>query len=232
MAQSPQHPGKIMETETRFDLNAAVENWRQELAAQPQFTADERRELETHMLDAIAEFQRRGLIDEESFWLGRRRVGQPQKLSEEFVKANPTAVWRGRVFWMVAGVVAAWLLSQIIYGTESIAGLNAQVSSWIEPLQICVIATFFASGRLTNVSRRFQWFYQSRLHFGISMVSLIVITSFFSAEALALKQNLGANDVWHLIWHLFSRNLILASSFLLLLIWLLPQHNWNVAKRA
>ncbi len=89
-----------MENQTRFDLNAAIEKWRQELAAQPNLAADDRRELETHLRDAIAGFQQRGLNDEESFWLARRRVGKPPRLGEEFVKADPAKVWRERIFWM------------------------------------------------------------------------------------------------------------------------------------
>ncbi|MGA9451964.1 MAG: permease prefix domain 1-containing protein [Verrucomicrobiia bacterium] len=102
-----------MENQTRFDLNAAIENWRNELAAQPNFASDNRRELETHLRDAIAELRQRGLNEEESFWLARRRVGQPQRLAEEFVKANSAAVWRERVFWMIAAILAAFLLYSI-----------------------------------------------------------------------------------------------------------------------
>jgi hypothetical protein len=89
-----------MEHQTRFDLSAAIENWQTELAAQPNLTAEVRRELETHLRDTITGFQQCGLNDEESFWLARRRVGHPQQIGEEFVKANPAAVWRERVFWM------------------------------------------------------------------------------------------------------------------------------------
>ena len=109
-----------MENQTRFDLNAAVENWRNELAAQPNLASEDRRELETHLRDAIAGFQQRGLNDEESFWLARKRVGQPQKLGEEFVKADSNSIWRERVFWMTAGVLALWPLWQIISSTETI----------------------------------------------------------------------------------------------------------------
>lgn len=105
MAESPQHPLQIMENKTRFDLNTAVENWRHELAAQPSLVTDERRELETHLRDALAELRTRGLNDEESFWLARRRVGPPQKLAEEFVKADPAKVWRERIFWFVLGLL-------------------------------------------------------------------------------------------------------------------------------
>ena len=65
-----------MATETRFNLNAAVETWRNELAAQPQLMPDDRRELERHLLDSITDLQERGLCDEEAFWLARRRIGQ------------------------------------------------------------------------------------------------------------------------------------------------------------
>jgi hypothetical protein len=90
-----------MENQTRYDLNAAIENWRQELASQPNLAAEDRRELETHLRDSIAGFKQKGLNDEESFWCARRRFGQPQQVGEEFFKADPAKIWRDRVFWVV-----------------------------------------------------------------------------------------------------------------------------------
>jgi hypothetical protein len=81
-----------MENQTRFDLNAAVENWRNELAAQPHLAPDDRRELETHLRDAIAGFQQRGLNDEESFWHARERTGQLRLIEKEFKKV-------GAIYW-------------------------------------------------------------------------------------------------------------------------------------
>jgi hypothetical protein len=114
MADRSQHPGQIMETQTRYNLNAAIENWRAEISAQPNLTVDARRELETHLRDAIAGFQQRGLNDEESFWLACKRVGQPPHLGEEFVKANPAAVWRERIFWMVFGCLGFALWESLV----------------------------------------------------------------------------------------------------------------------
>ncbi|HVU26150.1 MAG TPA: permease prefix domain 1-containing protein [Verrucomicrobiae bacterium] len=94
-----------MENQTRFNLNAAVENWRNELAAQPNLASDDRRELETHLRDTISELRQRGLNDEESFVLARHRIGKPQKLADEFVKENPAKIWRERVFWLVFGLL-------------------------------------------------------------------------------------------------------------------------------
>jgi hypothetical protein len=59
MVVCPQHTEQIMENQTRFDLNAAVEDWRKELAAQPNLASDDRHELETHLRDAITGFQQR-----------------------------------------------------------------------------------------------------------------------------------------------------------------------------
>lgn len=94
-----------MEHQTRFDVNAAIENWRNELAAQTALSADDRRELEMHLRDAFAGLKSRGLNDEESFVLARHRIGQPQKLADEFVKENPLAIWRERAFWITTGAL-------------------------------------------------------------------------------------------------------------------------------
>ena len=111
MAGRSQHLEQIMENQTRFDLRTAIESWRQELAAQPNLASDARRELETHLRDAIAELCQRGLNEEESFWLARRRVGQPEQLAEEFVKADPAAVWRERILWITVGTVGCYELT-------------------------------------------------------------------------------------------------------------------------
>jgi hypothetical protein len=90
-----------MENQTRFDLDSAMESWRQELAAQPNLSLDTRRELEIYLRDTVSELQGRGLNNEESFWLARRRIGQPEQSSQKFImKANSAGIWRERIFWV------------------------------------------------------------------------------------------------------------------------------------
>jgi hypothetical protein len=86
MAGRSQLPVQIMENQTRFDLNAAIENWKKELSAQPNFSADDRRELETHLRDLISEFQRKSLSDEESFRLANKKIGRLRQIGKEFRK--------------------------------------------------------------------------------------------------------------------------------------------------
>ena len=82
MASSPQHTLQIMETQTRFDLNAAIESWRAALAAQSDLTTDMRRELETHLQDSIAGLRQHGLNEEEAFLVARKRVGKPTTITK------------------------------------------------------------------------------------------------------------------------------------------------------
>src|SRR5580692_2085773 len=111
MAGGPQHVIQIMATQTCFDLNAALENWRNELNEQPQLTPDNRRELEKHLADSMAELRQRGLNEEESFWLARRRIGQPQQVAEEFEKVEPGKIWRERVLWMAVALVGSYVFT-------------------------------------------------------------------------------------------------------------------------
>jgi hypothetical protein len=107
-----------MENQTRFDLNAAIENWRNELAAQPHLASDDRRELETHLRDAIAGFQQLGLNDEESFWLACKKIGQLRQIGKEFKKnkiftMNKRVIGFGTGYGLVTGfvmfLVGLWL---------------------------------------------------------------------------------------------------------------------------
>ena len=109
MVGRSQQPEQVMETQTPFNLSAAIQSWQQELAVQPGFTSDNRRELETHLHETLVELRQRGLNEEEAFWLARRRLGPPQQLSEEFAKADPVKVWRERVFWIALALLAVQL---------------------------------------------------------------------------------------------------------------------------
>ena len=148
MADRSQHVKQIMENQTRYDLNAAIENWRMELAAQANLTAEIRRELETHLRDAITGFRQRGLNDEESFWLARRRVGQPQQLGEEFVKADSVAVWRERVFWMTIGVVGSFVFTT----SQDILSVRLLSSNWLGWFYL--IPFFLLVGAVLMIRRR------------------------------------------------------------------------------
>ena len=206
-----------MENQTRFDLNAAVENWRHELAAQPPLAPDNRRELETHLRDALAELKARGLNDEESFWLARHRIGQPQKLAEEFVKADPAKVWRERIFWMALALLLTFLWNDCaaifrVIISNTLNNQFGQMSGWSENIQPVVngllmflnilpvlgLALLLAKGRLRDDSilrpfsqRRFAISILVSLWITVSGVMLYRSTAAFN-KILAETNNLIA----------------------------------------
>jgi hypothetical protein len=98
-----------MENQPGFNLDAALEKWRDELIALPNLTPEIRRELEIHLCDIISEYQKDGRNDEEAFRLALARFGQPQQLVEEFKKAQPG---HSIIRWIM--LVIGWLAGGLI----------------------------------------------------------------------------------------------------------------------
>ena len=234
-----------MENQTHYDLNAAVENWRNELAAQPNLASDDRRELETHLRDAIAGFQQRGLNDEESFWLARRRVGQPPQIGDEFVKANPAKIWRERIFWMIAAILVTSLLSSISTSLAdavvSYFPLNEKIidGSAVASLFWIVltfgIAIYFALG---FGSQRFSFLsplLQNRSRLAIVSILTALSVEIFCATIMLLAfvayrgvySPMGSfSFIGKLVLHHMIRNLGLVA----FLVWLMPPQNRKTPK--
>jgi len=99
-----------MDSAHRFDLNRELSQWRLALGGREGITTDQALELETHLRELIGTWQAKGLTEEEAFWVATRRVGNLDALAAQFIQADPTMVWRGRVFWMVIGLLVIPLL--------------------------------------------------------------------------------------------------------------------------
>ena len=243
-----------METTPRFDLTAALENWRAELAAQPNLTAEVRRELETHLRDTLAGFRQRGLSDEEAFWLARRRVGQPAQLGDEFVKADPAAVWRERVFWIALAFFADGLW-QLVYSAFflplSIGYLGLHflpdwvlyyLPNWAEPViriffrlitgvPFIVLAVLVARGRLNLGRTLWRFIFQSRKHF-----VLTGLACFLAGHALCLSSAFlpvtHRETVLFIVARGLSYDLPFELSLIALIAWLLPSQNKPTSQTA
>ncbi len=90
-----------METTTSFDLNHAIQSWRENLGQSPAFSSENLDELELHLRDSTTTLQSRGLSVEEAFLVATKRIGRGASLEAEFGKVNGTAVWLDRLFWML-----------------------------------------------------------------------------------------------------------------------------------
>jgi hypothetical protein len=195
-----------METKTHFDLTSAIEKWRQELTSQPHLSAENQRELETHLCDTVTELQQRGLNDEESFWLARRRVGQPEHLAEEFVKADPAKVWRERVFWMALSLVGSYVF--MTWKDLLASWLNGENYNWIEcfyliPLLVLIVSVVvIRRGRIahTNLIENISsW----KLACGLfAVLAATVLSAYFRSRHLPGSDlaNIGYNIGMTLSW--------------------------------
>src|SRR5689334_4860409 len=93
-----------MNAETEFDLNTAIQRWREDLACSAALRAENLNELESHLRDSIDTLLTRELSDEEVFLIATRRIGGAQNLEQEFSKVNGAAVWFDRCLWVVVAV--------------------------------------------------------------------------------------------------------------------------------
>jgi hypothetical protein len=113
------------------DLNEQISSWRvslaQRLGPKP---ADE---LEDHLRTIIDSLEPTGLPNEERLLLAAHRLGHPDALSAEFAKVDPFTIWRGRLAWMLVGLVPLQLLLSAIHAVGGVivpASLNWGWPPW------------------------------------------------------------------------------------------------------
>lgn len=119
-------------TPTPFDLNRAVQQWRDNLEQSPAFRRDNLEELETHLRDSVAYLQQRGLAADEAFLIATRRVGTDAALGTEFGKTNTHGVWVDRGLGMLAGIQIYGCIGQLM--STATSGIMLGVSE-IKPLE-------------------------------------------------------------------------------------------------
>ncbi|HEX5219769.1 MAG TPA: permease prefix domain 1-containing protein [Verrucomicrobiae bacterium] len=93
-----------METTTPFDLNQAIQRWRENFAQSPALRGENLAELESHLRDSVAALEARGLSGAEAFLVASRRMGNVALLETEFGKVNRSTVWLDRALWMLIGL--------------------------------------------------------------------------------------------------------------------------------
>jgi hypothetical protein len=103
-----------METPTSFDLNHAIQQWRENLSQSPAFRGENLNELESHLRDSVATFETRGLSVGEAFLVATRRIGASNALATEFGKVNGPTIWLDRLFWMLIGYQVWFFISGAI----------------------------------------------------------------------------------------------------------------------
>ena len=103
-----------METTTPFDLNRAIQQWRDNLNQSPAIRRENLDELEMHLRDSVAVLQPRGLSEEEAFLVAAKRAGSGAILGAEFGTVTARNIWLDRVLWMLVGNLFFWFVSSLL----------------------------------------------------------------------------------------------------------------------
>jgi hypothetical protein len=222
-----------METQTRFDLNAAIASWQQELAAQPGLTPTVRRELETHFRDTLSELRRLGLSGEESFWLARRRMGKTEQIGEEFAKADPRIIWRERLFWIVLALLAIELWHETTRSWFLVVkngGMSTNLSVYLQLIVFLLNWLPIAAALLLATSGRLPLcrmaLFRTPLRLAIAGYSWIAIAAFiYGMEMRPIFTNLKlvsphADILYNLLVTAFA-TVMWPASLLTFLLWLM-----------
>ena len=88
-----------------YNLELAIENWRNGLSAQESILSENIEELEDHLRMGISQLVKHGLAEDEAFLIASKRIGANSNLNIEFGKINSLALWIQRVRWMVLGIL-------------------------------------------------------------------------------------------------------------------------------
>jgi hypothetical protein len=164
-----------MENKAGFYLNKALQDWKAELASQPGISAENIRELETHLLESITAFRKSGCSEEDAFSKARQKLGPVPQLGAEFAKENLLKVWRDRVFWIT---VFPLLLTVIYFMTDPLFeklahALNASLGlsqspvayAFLAAIPTFLVATAMAAGFAEVLFRRLHWIFSDRWRF-------------------------------------------------------------------
>jgi len=93
-----------------FDLEQAISEWRQQMAAGGIKTPDVLDELESHLREDVDQQVRSGLSQQQAFEDAVQRIGQRQALKREFCKVSRHGAWGFRDNPLALNFLAAWLV--------------------------------------------------------------------------------------------------------------------------
>ena len=123
-----------MENPAAFDLNQAIQSWRESLAKSFTFDGESLNELESHLRDAIGDLQAKGLSAEEAFLVAVRRCGSRQQLKHEFGKRMVLERWFFRIAWIILTSLALLDALCFIQGNDRAGDGNVETMSLLPGL--------------------------------------------------------------------------------------------------
>lgn len=113
-----------------FDLDLAIEQWKDTIGSLESIRTDDVLELESHLRSLVSELSRGGLAESEAFIVATHRLGKPAELNSEYAKVHGATVWQKRVLWMLCGYVAYSIGSAWINAIATFASMSVAMAKW------------------------------------------------------------------------------------------------------
>jgi hypothetical protein len=219
MADRARNTLKIMETQTPFDLNLAIQRWREDLAHSSAFRSENLNELESHLRDSIDRLRTPQLSDEEAFLIATRRLGNVQRLEREYGKVNGAAVWLDRSLWACMAIPLWGWISHLAYllwylliaiclrGNEILPGLGLEKigEDWFRPNLIMGLLPIPIAIAIVLIARRFILPGSIVLGRLLHRPAALALTLFFLCAAFAAGQE-WVRQNWYFPMVLHIRN--------------------------
>jgi len=187
-------------------VNAAVAVWRAEMAQLPAFRTADLDELESHLRDAILDFESRDLSSEEAFTIARQRIGGAPALAAEFARVNGYTPWIDRILWMLAGWVCISTIQtcitsfEIFSETTRFANFPASLVfavMWLAPLFIVMLwALSIAPWSVNFLRRPRQWFLKPG---SLAVASLLVMLLSATFRFVGATHFVGGERSWSML---------------------------------
>jgi hypothetical protein len=181
-----------MENKAGFYLNKALQDWKAELASQPGISAENIRELETHLLESISAFRKIGCSEEDAFSKAKQKLGSVPQLGAEFAKENLLKVWRDRVFWITVFplsltmiyLVTDPLFEKLAYAVNAALGLSQSpiAYSFLAAIPTFLVAIAMASGFADVLFRRLRWIFSNRWRFAATGLIAMLGATIMAAD--------------------------------------------------
>jgi hypothetical protein len=193
-----------MESATQFDLNDALRQWREALAASPALRRDDLDQLEAHLRDGTKHWMAKGLTPSEAFSVAKGRLGAEQQIAGEFAKINAREVWVDRLLWIAAGSIAIQAIMGLAHAASFVAaaaflnwwqdgvlGSQVAVLVFVVTLAATLVSLWkVGASRSKSVSKVFHWFEKHPAWSGLLALGALtghLIVSILPARFLPLQ---------------------------------------------
>lgn len=215
-----------------FELENAIQEWKNQLLQRQTMNLEDIDELEGHLREEVDHLILTGLSEEEAFLVACHRIGDNSRVAREYAKVNTREIWQNRVFWMLFGLFLFLFISSattFLSGATKVLfaslDMNPTMSGIVSSL-LCIIIPVSAlillvvrpemlSGR--NFKRRKIWRVLTAgilMIFSLRLFSLLMtmmqVRMYGASDIgmIALASNY-VNGSWSIIWPIVLAGLML-----------------------